>query len=131
MKTALQPSDLDNYALLLRALLSVSPSDTQVLAIAIFWRKDRDDAIVRASNLGIKEVVDAVNVELGNERIWFVEQPEELTKACLQDHVHLDRDGYRMWGRVLSAKIEDVVDKKRGAGSESVSGNGSLKDVSS
>ena len=116
-KASLQPSALDNYALLLRALLSGSPSDAQVLAVAIFPRKDIDDAIVRTSNLGIQEAVKAVNIELGNERIWFVEQPEELTKARLQDHVHLDRDGYRLWDRVLAAKIDSIIDGKQSAGS--------------
>lgn len=108
-KKPLRPFELDNYALLLRALLSVSPLDAKVLAVGIFRRKDIDDASVRTSNEAIKAVVDKMNGALGSERVRFVEQPDQLSNAHLVDHVHLDVEGYGIWDRVLRTKMEEIL----------------------
>lgn len=105
----LQKVELDNYRLLLRALFSVSPPKARVLAVAIFKRKDRDDDVVRVSNEGIKKAVEDVNGEEGRERVRFVEQPEELGGEHMADHLHFNEEGYDIWGRVLAARVEEVL----------------------
>ena len=105
----LRPFDLENYCLLLRALFSVSPRHAQILVTGIFRRKDIADAHVHNSNRSIKGIVEEMNKGYGSERILFMEQPNQLTKAHLADKVHLNAEGYRIWDRILSGKIDDLL----------------------
>ena len=108
-KGPLRPNDIENYRLLLRALRSISAPDTQALVVGIFRRKDREDSCVRDSNVAVKALVEEMSQVNGSGRMHFVEEPDELTAESLVDHVHLDEEGYRIWDRVLSEKIEQIV----------------------
>ena len=106
---ALQPLDLANYQLLLQALFSISPPDAQVLAIGIFERGYGNKMNLDAANWGLRGVVEEMNEKFGCKKIWFIQQPDQLNRAHLHDHVELNREGYRIWSGVLSGKIEEVL----------------------
>lgn len=87
----------------------------KVIGVAIFRRMDVGDEQVEGSNRGIRGVVERVNAEVkagsGGEggRVVFLEQPGELEKGHLCDHVHLGAEGYSIWDRVLYEKMEEVL----------------------
>ena len=105
-----QPRDKQNYKLLLRALLAISSCIAKILAGSIFKRKDISDALVQDANMQIKSAVDEVSGEGGGskpETVSFLEQPAILSKRHLIDHGHLNKEGYRIWDRVLSEKVRE------------------------
>jgi len=100
------------YRLLLRALLRIAPR-SQILACEVFRRKDVDDEFVEKSNELLRGVVEEVDRNLGGGkgRICWMEAPVEVTKERLVDHVHLDREGYRIWDEGLYGKVEELLER--------------------
>ncbi|KAF9940964.1 hypothetical protein BGZ67_006202 [Mortierella alpina] len=103
-KKGLRPSDVPLYRLLLQALLRISPG-SNALVCEIFKRKDMEDRHVDEANEMIKEMVAEMNGNLGEERIFWSNAPAEVTKERLEDHVHLDDEGYRIWDKILLPRV--------------------------
>ncbi|KAF3937429.1 hypothetical protein ABW19_dt0208320 [Dactylella cylindrospora] len=105
-KRGLRDVEFSNYRLLLQTLLLLSP-ESKILVTGIFNRKDISDEIVADANKGIKALVNELNDgrEEGSEaRLVLAEPTEAVTLDVLDDHVHLNKEGYQIWD-------EDVYDK--------------------
>jgi lysophospholipase L1-like esterase len=107
LKKALKKVEVERYRLLLQALLRISPT-SRILCCEIFKRKDIVDYHVKESNRAIRGVLEEMNGNLG-EKIFWVEAPEGVTKERLVDHVHLDKEGYRLWDELLYARVEELL----------------------
>ncbi|UJR17640.1 hypothetical protein I4U23_004536 [Adineta vaga] len=107
-KRALHGLELDNYHLLLQSLLIVFPIQTQILVTALFKRTDVDEQCVAQSNAAIKQFVDSINTQ-GNNRLHWMESPDEIQLHHLADNVHLNEHGYEIWDAKLYSKIQQLL----------------------
>ncbi|KAF9958722.1 hypothetical protein BGZ70_009111 [Mortierella alpina] len=103
-KKGLRQSDVPLYRLLLQALLRISPG-SRALVCEIFKRKDIEDRHVDEANEMVQAMIAEINDNLGEERIFWSNAPAEVTKERLEDHVHLDDEGYRLWDRILFPRV--------------------------
>jgi platelet-activating factor acetylhydrolase IB subunit beta/gamma len=79
---------------LIEALLSVSP---KVLVTGLFDRKDMPPGAVWQANDAMKGVGNVLMDRCGS-RVLFIPRPLEFKMdEHLEDHVHLNLDGYRLW----------------------------------
>ncbi|KAF2463698.1 uncharacterized protein BDR25DRAFT_154944, partial [Lindgomyces ingoldianus] len=96
--------DITSYRLLLEACLRLAPKGC-IVACDMFRRKDVRDVIVEECNGILKRVVEEVNKDLRDageeERVKWVEARETIGTDMLDDHVHLNEEGYAAWDRVL------------------------------
>ncbi|KAF8932984.1 hypothetical protein BGZ47_011082 [Haplosporangium gracile] len=99
-KKGFRPTDVALYRLLLQALLRVAPG-SKVLACEIFKRKDIEDRYVDKANEMVKGMIEEMNGYLGGRKIWWSAAPNDVTKEMLEDHVHLDENGYSRWEEQL------------------------------
>ncbi|KAF9180600.1 hypothetical protein BGZ51_006080 [Haplosporangium sp. Z 767] len=111
-KKGLRPSDVPLYRLLLQALLRMAPG-SKILACEVFQRKDIEDRYVDEANRMIREMVQEMNTNVGEERIFWSEAPIQVTKDHLEDHVHLDQEGYRIWDETLHPKILKLLESQK------------------
>lgn len=94
------------YRLLLEALVRMSNSEeSRIFCCEIFRRRDVGDGIVEVGNSLLREVIRELNEGFGRERILWVERPREIGVERLEDHVHLDEEGYRVWDEELCRRI--------------------------
>jgi lysophospholipase L1-like esterase len=111
----LQRQNLDDYHLLLQALLRFLPAETQILVTGLFKRRNIDEQFVSQSNIAIKELVHTINTEqIGrqtqqNYRVHWIDPPEEIRPNHLADNVHLNFDGYQIWVEKLYPKIQQLL----------------------
>lgn len=99
------------YGLLLAALLKIAPDATLVCS-GLFNRADIPDGVVGASNDALKKVVEGLNNSAGVEhwtgRVKWVDAPVVRDTERV-DHVHLNKEGYRLWDRALDGVIAEVL----------------------
>ncbi|KAF9960818.1 hypothetical protein BGZ72_005824 [Mortierella alpina] len=107
-KKGLRQSDIPLYRLLLQALLRMAP-ESSALVCEIFKRKDIEDRYVDEANEMIKAMVAEMNGNLGKERIFWSDAPADVTKERLEDHVHLDDEGYQIWDRILHPRVVQLL----------------------
>ena len=107
LKKALNPKEIELYRLLIRTLLKMSPL-SRIIACEIFKRKDIDDGHVDGSNRLVQGMVKELNDSLREERIIWVDAPE-VTDEMLDDHVHLNEQGYKIWDEVLYPRIQELL----------------------
>jgi sugar phosphate isomerase/epimerase len=107
-KRKFRESDVQSWRVLLEACLRIAP-ESVVLACDMFYRKDVPDGVVDESNGLLEEVVRSVNVELGAERVKWVQLRREMGKEMLVDHVHLDEEGYSRWNELLWPLVQEVL----------------------
>ncbi|KAF9284942.1 hypothetical protein BGZ68_004293 [Mortierella alpina] len=107
-KKGLRQSDIPLYRLLLQALLRIAPG-SNALVCEIFKRKDMEDRYVDEANEMIKTLVTEMNGNLGKERIFWSDAPADVTKERLEDHVHLDSEGYQIWDKTLLPRVERLL----------------------
>ncbi|KAF9126123.1 hypothetical protein BGW39_006859 [Mortierella sp. 14UC] len=113
-KKGFRPADVALYRLLLQALLRVAPG-SKVIACEMFRRKDIEDRYVDEANNMVKDMIDEMNIKLagrGEPRIVWIEAPIGVTKDLLEDHVHLDKDGYFKWDDYLFPRVLDQLEKQ-------------------
>ncbi|KAG0365679.1 hypothetical protein BGX24_004006 [Mortierella sp. AD032] len=114
-KKGFRPADVALYRLLLQALLRVAP-DSKVIACEMFRRKDIEDRYVEEANNMVKDMVDEMNINLGGggvgeARIVWSEAPAEVTKELLEDHVHLNQEGYSKWDSHLLPRVLEQLEQ--------------------
>ena len=116
-KQSLQSQHLENYHLLLQALLVLLSAQTQILVTGLFRRRDVDEQCILQSNVAIKQLVDTINTQgtekqvKENYRIHWMDPPEEIRLDHLADNVHLNQHGYRIWDEKLYSKIQELLNK--------------------
>lgn len=84
---------------------------SRVISTAISYRRDIEDWIFDESNLGIKRVGEELNEEFGGKKVVkWLQAPRELEKGKHQvDHVHYNKEGYRIWDGVLFPAVEEMM----------------------
>ena len=76
----------------------------------VFRRKDVDDGIVEGSNALLKEMIEEMNGNLGDPQpVLWLDAPGIITKERLEDHMHLDEQGYRISDEILFAHVEELL----------------------
>lgn len=105
-KRVLKSKDLDLLRLVVGALCEAGG---RVLLVGLFRRRDVGDGLVEEANEGYRRIVG----EFEGRGVEFVEPPEIELDRCLEDHVHLNEEGYRIWGEVLMERVLAAVDDSR------------------
>ncbi|KAI4655088.1 uncharacterized protein J4E79_008153 [Alternaria viburni] len=125
-KRAFQKQDVESWRVLVEACLRIAPEST-VLACDMSYRLDIPDAIVDQSNEMLREVVGEINGALRAEKEHALQTYEDQTerdredkvkwvdtrhmfiKNMLDDHVHLNEEGYWLWDFVLWPHVARVL----------------------
>lgn len=114
-KQGLTSQQLDDYYLLLQALLLILPTHTQILVLGLFKRTDIEDQYITQSNLALEELVTKMNMEkIGRQMeqdhcVHWMDLSNTIGWGHLQDHVHFNLNGYRIWDTVLYPKIQNIL----------------------
>ena len=107
-----RPDEISKLWLLLRAIFSKANDDTKILLCGIFERRDMQEGQVKESNGRLLEMVHKMNAKEGRERVFWEGMPDTIDlKKHLADQAHLNRIGYEIWDKVLSARIEELLNE--------------------
>ncbi|KAH6683979.1 SGNH hydrolase-type esterase domain-containing protein [Halenospora varia] len=110
-KKGIKDIEAERYSLLLGALLGLNEG-CKVICCEIFRRKDTgDQAIEKANEMWH---VEWMNKDVGKDSVIWVPAPETITKEMLEDHVHLNEEGYRLWDEALYPMLMEVLEEKVG-----------------
>lgn len=128
-KRAFRKQDVESWRVLVEACLRIALEST-VLACDMSYRLDVPDGIVDQSNDMLKEVVgeidealcvenmekekelqmDESQAEGGREdQVKWIEARHLLDQDRLDDHVHLNQEGYRVWDTALWPLVANVL----------------------
>ncbi|CAF0753529.1 unnamed protein product [Adineta steineri] len=111
----LQFQHLNDYCLLLHALLRTLSTETHILVTGLFRRTDIDEQCVTHSNMALKELVTKINAEemrreaQPSSRVHWMDPPGDIGLEHLDDHVHLNANGYQIWNAALQQKIQELL----------------------
>ncbi|KAK4160713.1 SGNH hydrolase-type esterase domain-containing protein [Cladorrhinum sp. PSN259] len=126
-KRGLSDSDAEALRVLVKAVLKVQEAPggikkTRVIVTGLFYRKDVPDEKVDEANKKIQNVVGRLNDEeevghggddglAGEGRVSWLDPPPGIKKEeHLDDHVHLNLEGYRIWvGEVMYPAVSKVL----------------------
>ncbi|CAF0757738.1 unnamed protein product [Adineta steineri] len=114
-KQALTHQNLDDYYLLLQALLMTWPTPPQILVTGLFKQKKVDEQYITQSNTALEELVVKTNIaemqKHAQQDHWvhWMEPPKQIGLKYLQDDVHLNTDGYQIWDDALYPKIQELL----------------------
>lgn len=108
-KRGLSSVDLAALRTLLSALGRVNEGKNRILVTGLTHRKDISPELVDAANVGIANVVKELDAELGPTRVLFGRPPAVDTGKHLDDHVHLNLEGYRLWVEQLVVEVVDSL----------------------
>ncbi|CAF1323336.1 unnamed protein product [Adineta steineri] len=114
-KRALTRQNLDDYYLLLQALLMTWPTPPQILVTGLFKRKNVDEQYITQSNIALEELVVKTNMTemqkhvQQDQCIHWMQPPKQIGLEHLQDDVHLNTTGYQIWDEILSLKIQELL----------------------
>lgn len=103
-KNNLPQSDMNAYAVLL-ASLHAEFSEAKILVTGLFPRKDIKKEIIDDANVRFAEIVEKISVD---GRITLVVPPKIDLETDLEDHVHLNEAGYRIWNEALWNQLEGL-----------------------
>ncbi|KAI4960331.1 hypothetical protein J4E86_001953 [Alternaria arbusti] len=125
-KRAFRKQDVESWRVLVEACLRIAPEST-VLACDMSYRLDIPDAIVDQSNEMLREVIGEINGALRVEKehklqtyearterdredkVKWVDTRHMFIKNMLDDHVHLNEEGYWLWDFVLWPHVAKVL----------------------
>jgi hypothetical protein len=117
-KRGFRTADIDSWKVLVEACLRAAPGSV-VLACDVFYRKDIMDSVVDEGNELLRKVVEQTNDNASNageityqgskERVKWIEARHLISKDLLDDHVHLNEEGYRVWDRVLWPHVAEAL----------------------
>lgn len=114
-KKGLSDVDVDKLRLILQAVLQISRPGTKVLLTELFYRKDITHSLVDDANQKLETLTQSVNEELGSTTVLFSHRPREVLEDLhLDDHVHLNKEGYRLWMESLLPDILRALRKYSG-----------------
>ncbi|KAH8668774.1 SGNH hydrolase-type esterase domain-containing protein [Xylariales sp. PMI_506] len=109
-KKGLTDASIDALRLVLEAILQISRLDAQILVAGLHYRKDISDDLINNANTKISTVVREINTKLETERICYLSAPSEIDRQLhLDDHVHLNIKGYRIWMRTLLPAMVHIL----------------------
>lgn len=111
-KRGLREEDAGSWKVLVQACLDIAPG-SMVLACDVFHRKDIEDRLVDEGNEMLRKAVEEVDKEDGKERVKWVEARHLISKDMLEDHVHLNEDGYKVWDGVLWPYVAEALGTER------------------
>lgn len=105
-KKGLTDASILAMRVLLMLLIENSAPESHVLVTALFYRQDIANELVDQANVKIKGLVKET---IAIPRMHFLPMPEDFDqKIHLEDHVHLNLEGYRIWTENLLPHIASV-----------------------
>ncbi|KAF2114821.1 SGNH hydrolase-type esterase domain-containing protein [Lophiotrema nucula] len=112
-KKPFRERDVESWRLLVEACFKMAPT-SKVLAVGMFYRKDVLDEVVEQSNDMLRQVVEQVNEGLvkngWGERVQWVKATDgRVTMDMLDDHVHLNEEGYQIFDEALFPLIQKAL----------------------
>lgn len=114
-KRGLECQHLDEYYLLLQALLISLSNRPKVLVTGLFKRRDIDEEYITQSNMALEALVARISKEemkkheMQQDNIHWMAPPKEIGRQHLDDNVHLNTNGYKMWDTALYLKIQELL----------------------
>ncbi|KAF3761892.1 hypothetical protein M406DRAFT_233842, partial [Cryphonectria parasitica EP155] len=103
-KQGLPDDSINALRVLLTTILQASAPGTSVLLTGLFYRKDIPEELVEQANAKLRALVDEVAqafpglLSEAAPRIMFLPAPKGIDPDIhLDDHVHLNLEGYRQW----------------------------------
>ena len=108
-RDGLKEDEIEAFVVLVAAILRAAPEST-VLMTELSYRKDIDEAIVDVVNRQFLEVLKDFNAAFGMERAVWHELPVLTKEQHLLDHVHFNKEGYRMWDAKLFNHVQALLE---------------------
>ncbi|KAK4135247.1 hypothetical protein BT67DRAFT_378156, partial [Trichocladium antarcticum] len=101
--------DVARLGTLVRCLL-LADARCRVLVTGLFYRRDVEAPCVDEANRGLAAAVRAAGDEFGADRVAWLPAPAGLRpEVHLDDHVHLNLEGYRLWMRELLPAVVEML----------------------
>lgn len=127
-KRGLTDADVHKLRLLLQEVLQISAPGAKLFLTGLFYRRDIVDPLIDDANRKLEILAASMNRSLETTSILFYPAPRTITKdRHLEDHVHLNVEGYRVWMRHL---FPAVLGTLRAAGYFSGEGGGGVRGAS-
>ncbi|ETS76498.1 hypothetical protein PFICI_11885 [Pestalotiopsis fici W106-1] len=106
-KRGLPAASVEVLRLVLETILAISASETRILLSGLFYRADVADQLVDEANTKLEDLVASINDDAKTEpRLFFIRAPDSVRiEVDLEDHVHLNAKGYRLWFEYLLPKL--------------------------
>lgn len=105
-KRGLSDASVDVLRLVLMAILASTPFETRILLSGLFYRTDVADHLVDEANTKLEYLVDSINDTQREPRLFCIQMPGSVRKEVhLEDHVHLNEKGYRVWFQYLLPRL--------------------------
>lgn len=117
-KKGLDIKGLHAMEALLDTLYHMASPGTRFLLTGLFYRKDIPNGLVDEANKQLKDLVirlqnestvDIVAVQAHTFEFLAPELDWDTTTSLLDDHVHLNLEGYRIWMKTLRPKVEQMM----------------------
>ncbi|KAH8776552.1 SGNH hydrolase-type esterase domain-containing protein [Diaporthe sp. PMI_573] len=109
-KKGLNDNSLDSMEVLLRTLHGLTCPGSRFLLTGLFYRTDVSNELVDKANAALQALVAKLQQEFpGPHTFEFLPAPQMYVDGgLLEDHVHLNREGYRQWMQTLVRKVEQM-----------------------
>lgn len=105
-KRGLSDASVEVLRLMLMSILTSTPFETRILLSELFNRTDIAEHLVDEANTKLEHLVDSINDTQREPRLFWIEVPDSVTKEDhLDDHVHLNDKGYRVWFQHLLPRL--------------------------
>ena len=109
VKKGLGEADVERLKVVVESLLRADPG-CKVLWTGLFCRRDMAREVVEKANERLAEVVKGLKGEFGETRVgWLPATAEVKLEEHLDDHVHLNLEGYRLWVRNLFPAVVGML----------------------
>ncbi|KAK6507704.1 hypothetical protein TWF481_006127 [Arthrobotrys musiformis] len=116
-----EPSDYWNFRVLIQTLWYLSPG-SKILVTGIFRRKDIGDKLIETANEKLKENLEELSkdptsmtrtslpeLEPDNTTFFWQEPDEAIGFDVLEDHAHLNKEGYRLWDESIYPRVLEIL----------------------
>ncbi|KAK9773166.1 putative SGNH hydrolase-type esterase domain-containing protein [Seiridium cardinale] len=105
-KRGLSDASISAQRILLQAVLRISKPGTKIMLTGLFYRLDIPDRLVDEANVKMESLAGLMNQNLEENSVVFVAPPTTVVKEKhLEDHVHLNTEGYHLWVQYLLPKM--------------------------
>lgn len=105
-KRGLSDASVEVLRLMLMSILASTPFETRILLSGLFYRTDISDHLVDEANTKVEHLVDSINDTQREPRLFWIPAPGSVRKEVhLEDHVHLNDKGYRVWFQHLLPRL--------------------------
>lgn len=105
----LKKEDMENYRIVVRALLEMGEKGCTILWTSLFLRKNMPSSVIIQSNAKIQAVIADLEKEYPGKVRYSPPLKVFSKDEHLHDHKHLNRAGYALWAAELEPQIRDIL----------------------